>query len=105
VIQIVDYISGGKYGLFEVDEDGETRLLQRGNDIESLLYFGSFAPDPTVLVSDMCMILLDWDKKPTTPTPEIFNEIIEKLLDDVLGLDYNDEYEEDDESDIEDDGW
>ena len=93
MIQIVDYISQGTYGLFEVDDDGETRLLQRAKDIESLIHFGSFAPGGEVLCSEMCMVLLD--KKPAETTPEIFNEIIEKILEDVLGLEYNDEHEGD----------
>jgi hypothetical protein len=102
MIQIVDYISQGEYGLFEVDDDGETRLLQRAKDIKSLLYFGSFAPDPTVMVSECCMALLDEQPQ---PIENIFNEIINKLLEDVIDIDYNEDHEEDEWFDPSDNDW
>ncbi len=93
MLQIVDYISQGTYGLFEVDDDGETRLIQRAKSIESLIHFGSFAKDPEVLVSETCMMLLD--EKPYVPSTKIFDEIIEKILEDIMNLEYNDEHEGD----------
>ena len=92
-MQIVDYISDGKYGLFEVDDDGDHHCLQTAGDIESLLYFGSFAPDPTVYVSETCMFLLE--KQPIPEENKLMTEMINKMLELDVEIEYNDEHEGD----------
>ena len=92
-MQIVDYISDGKYGLFEVDDDGDHHCLQTAGDIESLLYFGSFAPDKTVYVSETCMFLLE--KQPIPEENKLMTEMINKMLELDVEIEYNDEHEGD----------